>query len=454
MPAASPTLTRAPFRRYASYVERIRGLMTAPLSAANWQAQTDAALDGEASAQLRALTGKATRRKFGAFFTGSTLSQRLLARSRVNEGLAYDPTCGMGDLLVAAARRLPLGRTLIETLDQWGGRLAGTDLHDEFITGTKTRLVLLARRRHGIEEATPVLNLDDLFPNVRVADGLAVNQEFSAAKRLLMNPPFGQMRATSDCDWADGKVSRAAEFVIHALENVQEGTELLAILPDVLRSGSFSTRWRDRVSQLAEVHCVRACGLFDESADVDVFLLHLVRRRKAEAKSLKKWPQRRRSQAARLADYFEVSVGRVVPHRDPETGPLYPYIHPRGVPAWETMRYIPEHRRHSAHPFRAPFVVIRRTSRPEHPHRATGSIIGGNGLIAVENHLIVCTPKDGTLRSCRRLLQELQKKRVNHALNQRIRCRHLTVGAVGDIPFTPASSIPKRREISQPVASI
>ena len=41
------------------------------------------------------------RRKFGAYFTGTKLSELLLAKceSFDDERTFYDPTCGMGDLL-------------------------------------------------------------------------------------------------------------------------------------------------------------------------------------------------------------------------------------------------------------------------------------------------------------------------------------------------------------------
>ena len=442
---ASPRFrrSRTPFQRYAAYVAQIGRLMSAPASAVRWVLQTDAALNGEASAQLRKLASLAARRRFGAFFTGTALSARLLNKSRASgPAVTYDPTCGMGDLLVATARLLPLGKDLNATLQSWGAQLAGTDLHSEFVTGTKTRLVLLARQRHKQTDSHPVLSLDRLFPLIRVGDGLRLKKAYRAADRLLMNPPFGQKKAPRGCRWAEGKMSRAAEFIIHALEHMQPGAELLAILPDVLRSGTFSRKWRERVGELAEVHFVKACGLFDENADVDVFLLRLVRREMSKEAPRKLWPRARRRTSSRIEQHFTVSVGRVVPHRDLETGPLCPYIHPRGVPAWETVRSFAEYRRHHADPFPAPFVVIRRTSRPEHPYRATGSIIAGKQKVAVENHFLVCTPNDGTVRSCKRLLQQLKLPRVNQSLNKRIRCRHLTVGAVREVPYSAARAKP------------
>ena len=99
------------------------------------------------------------------------------------------------------------------------------------------------------------------------------------------------------------------------------------------------------------------------------------------------------------------------------------------------MTDFPESRRFEGKTHKPPFVAIRRTSRPEHPYRAAATIIGGDGPVAVENHLIVCEPRDGRLTTCRTLLKQLKSDRVNQHLNTRIRCRHLTVGAVAAIPF-------------------
>ena len=98
------------------------------------------------------------------------------------------------------------------------------------------------------------------------------------------------------------------------------------------------------------------------------------------------------------------------------------------------MRHFPESRRHEGLVYEPPFVVIRRTSRPGHPYRATATVIAGKRPIAVENHLIVCEPKDGKLGTCRKLMKQLKTPAVNEFLNARIRCRHLTVGSVAAIP--------------------
>jgi hypothetical protein len=425
----------SPFRGYATYVSKLKHLVTESHQVADWNTRVDAALNGQASVELRRVTPLETRRKFGAFFTGTDLGAKLV---RCGTGFSqasviYDPTCGMGDLLIAAARKLPLRNTLPATLQQWGHQLTGTDLHREFIEGARTRLVLLARQRHRSDE---VLQSPDagFFPNIRIADGFKQAAMFERATHLLLNPPFGQVSAPADCKWAGGRITEAAAFVVTALERAKIGTEMLAILPEVLRSGSFSEHWRQRVTQLAEVQLVQPHGIFDESADVDVFLLRLIRRAETLNPAPYEWTNIATTPTKTIADFFDVHVGRVVPHRDAESGPLLRYIHPRNIPLWKEVTRISEKRRHEGLTYQPPFVVLRRTSRPGHPYRAAATVILGQKPVAVENHLIVCEPHDQSADACRKLMAQLHTEKVNEFLNQRIRCRHLTVGAVAAIP--------------------
>ena len=400
-----------------------------------WKSRVTASLDGVAGAELRRLVELSARRAFGAFFTGSVLAKRLLGGLRLQPRLhfIYDPTVGAGDLLLAAARRLPCKRTLSDTLRFWGQCLAGTDVHAEFVEATQLRIALLARQRHGEKQSLPE-GWRKLLPHIRQGNGLEQKALFSRTTHLLMNPPYSLTAAPTECTWAGGRVSEAALFIVRALEQVPAKTRLLAILPDVLRAGSFQHHWRERVSDLAEVSSVERYGIFDDSADVDVFLLD-VRRRATSGTKTKRWPSAAVTAGATVGDCFDVHVGRVVPHRDAETGKLHPYIHPRIVPVWEEMTYFPEHRRHEGRTYQPPFVVLRRTSRPGHPYRAAATVVLGKKPIAVENHLIVCEPRDKSADTCRELMRQLHTQRVNEFLDQRICCRHLTVGAVAAIAF-------------------
>ncbi|MDM4773087.1 N-6 DNA methylase [Solimonas sp. SE-A11] len=438
MVAAPKNPTLAAFEGIATYVASLQALAYLPISSSTWKARCHAALNGEANQELRRKIPLDTRRLYGAFFTGTKLSRLLLSHSKSvsAESFFYDPTCGMGDLLLAAASLLPLQETPSATLRAWGRQLAGADLHQEFIDGTKARLALLAAERHGVEGISATGHVDH-FPLIQVGDGLIPNKNSRRATHLLLNPPFGAVSAPEGCTWASGKVTAAAIFTAATVKELAPNCEVLAILPDVLRSGTFSENWRKAISDIAEVHLVKPYGIFDASADVDVFLLRLTRRG-ATSKS-RQWPATKRMPMRTLGDAFNVCIGRVVPYRDQKVGIEHPYIHPRCVPPWSVMSEFTETRKHQGKAFQPPFVVIRRTSRPEHPYRAVATVITGNLPVAVENHLIVCQPKDGALSSCKRLMQELKSDAVNVFLNDRIRCRHLTVGAVGDIPVSQAN---------------
>jgi hypothetical protein len=289
---------------------------------------------------------------------------------------------------------------------------------------------------HGIN-SPGIRSIGNLFPNIRVADGLSQRAAYAQASDLFLNPPFGLVNAPTGCPWAGGRITAAAMFVVTALERAQPGTRLLAILPDVLRSGSFTAQWRHRVEELADISLVEPYGVFDETADVDVFILRAIRRLPKKRSTPHAWTALAVEQTTTISDFFHVHVGRVVPHRDPELGEKHPYIDPRCVPPWKIMRKFTKTRRHEGKVYKPPFVAIRRTSRPGHPYRAAATVIAGKQPVAVENHLIVCEPKNGTLRLCNELMRKLKTASVNNFLDDRIRCRHLTVSSVAAIPFTP-----------------
>ncbi len=138
-----------------------------------------------------------------------------------------------------------------------------------------------------------------------------------------------------------------------------------------------------------------------------------------------------------VSDFFDVHVGPVVPYRDPIEGPRHPYIHARTTPAWETIDVIPEHRRYNGTVFWPPFLVIHRTSSPSDKHRCVATIVNTGCHVAVENHLLVLLPHDGSFQSCKQLLMMLKSPQTDAWLNSRIWCRHLTVSAIRELPCSP-----------------
>ncbi|WP_346279979.1 hypothetical protein [Pseudonocardia sp.] len=399
-------------------------------------------LDGRVSSEMRQRIPLASRRALGAFFTPSGLARSLLGPVDVDgDGPVVDPSCGAGDLLLAAAAKLPLRSSVRTTLALWGTRLHARDLETDFVRLARLRIALLASVRVGQVWDGDEAELAGLLCNVAAGDGLTLSVEESGL--WLYNPPFGSVVVT-DHGWASGRTSRAAAFFASSIDSVASGSRFRAILPDVLRSGTNYRRWRQHVARIARLDAPRAIGQFDKSTDVDVFVLAGI----VVPASNRDWPTGppRSTTNQMVGDLFKVHVGVVVPHRDAHQGEWSPYVHARGLPVG--VKVAPsERRRHFGTRFKPPFVAIRRTSRPQQTtFRASATIITGTEPVLVENHLLVCVPKDGTLRSCRKLMSALHQDETDQWLNEQIRCRHLTVGAVRSIPFVvPEASSSSRR---------
>ncbi len=184
------------------------------------------------------------------------------------------------------------------------------------------------------------------------------------------------------------------------------------------------------------IQTVDAVGQFDTWADVDVFVLRgaVVKEGTFSADAA---PWSFEKSDTTVADAFDVNVGAVVPHRDPENGPVVRYLTVHDLPFGSRIEADTlTKRRFAGRLFEPPFLAVRRTSRPgQQIHRAVGTIVAGDGPVAVENHVLVCTPKDGTIASCKALQTVLHSDATDTWLDERIRCRHLTVGAVRDVPW-------------------
>ncbi|OKP69133.1 hypothetical protein BTE77_28350 [Ensifer adhaerens] len=372
------------------------------------------------------------RRKQGTFFSGpkiagflaSTLRRRLPA-----DALVMDPTCGLGDLLLAYAAELPLQATLDGTLADWGAKLAGLDLNAGLVRMAKTRLVMLARSRGKF--TARLKDIDDYFPLIRVGDMLSELHVLADADGFLFNPPFGQTSEYGSAEWGSGNVNAAATFLAAVIENRKPGAPIAAVLPEVLRCGSRYERFREHLEAAGLCGNYRSCGRFDTWTDVDVFTTLLT-----DDSSPSVWRDAGKLAIAGkvVSSYFDVRVGAVVPHRNPELGPWSRYICAKSTPAWAT--YMPNRsRRFKGTTFQPPFVVVRRTSSPSDRQRAVATIITGDKRVAVENHLLVLLPKDQSLEACENLLNVLRGLGTTVYLNETIRCRHLTTASVGSIPW-------------------
>ncbi|WP_279488598.1 hypothetical protein [Aeromonas veronii] len=138
-----------------------------------------------------------------------------------------------------------------------------------------------------------------------------------------------------------------------------------------------------------------------------------------------------------VSDHFDVRVGPLVAYRDPLEGIHAPYIHSKNSPPWSTIDNFTEYRKFNGRLIETPFIVIRRTSSPSDKERVIATLVAcPSSNVAVENHLIILKPKSGLLEDCHWLLTKLKSERVNAYINDVIRCRHLTVGVVKEIPIS------------------
>jgi len=395
-----------------------------------------AALNGQPADQLRSAVPLADRRAAGIFFTGAKLA-RHLSRRLISEippsAIIADIGCGAGDLILACALKLPLALGLNETLQIWGKHLMAFDIHPEFISATKTRLVLLAISRGVRIDQSPIAPISELFPMIREHDFLSCPSEVAEATHIVINPPYYDLTAPSKCMWGNRKISAAALFIDACVSNASPGAKIAAILPDVLRSGSYYEKWRQHIESLSQQTEITIYGQFDKCVDVDVFILKLLRNHSKQPAKTRWWNSIREAHKGKVGDHFKIHVGPVVPHRDPEEGPLVAYIHAKPLAPWGRIKRINERRRYKGTLFRPPFVAVRRTSRPG-DKRAIGTIITGKRPVAVENHLIALFPNKKTISECKELLRVLKSPQTNRWLDKRIRCRHLTVEALKEMP--------------------
>lgn len=425
---------------FGPYVEHLKALVLGAGDTSNsgLPAQIEAALNGQPAQQLRRLVKLEDLRSAGAFFTGSKLATYALSLTLStidNRSVILDPACGAGDLLIACAQQLPKGTSARETLDLWRARLLGRDLFSQFISAARLRLILSALATSPSILAE-LIETESEFPFIQQGSGLDDIDAIKAATHIVMNPPFSYIDAPRHCSWSSGKINSAALFMERCVIHARRGTRITAILPDVLRSGSRYQKWRKVIESRCLFNRLELYGQFDHFADVDVFILDAeVNEQATKSAPTIPWHTVSDVEHCRLKDLFFVRIGPVVDYRDPEVGPLRPFIRSRDLPPWKVLKDASKTRRFMGTTIEPPFVAIRRTSRPGDKHRAVGTIITGTEPFAVENHLIALIPKDGSLKSCRKAIDVLRKEKTTAWLDRRICCRHLTVSALGELPW-------------------
>ena len=336
--------------------------------------------------------------------------------------------------MLACSRQLPIQVNLGDTLEIWGCQLNGVDICPEFVRATRARLALAAAVRVGSNRGIQEIDFGGCFPGVKLGNGLDAGNGIAKMTHVVMNPPFGYITAPDSADWTTGRVSSAALFFDHVVASSKNGTNVAAVLPDVLRSGSRYQRWRQAVERQTEVKNLLIKGLFGSEADVDVFILNAVVGCSNSEELRVNWYQVE-SLDNTLGCIATVSVGPVVPHRHPNVGGPYPFLTARGLVRGGPVDVasIPK-RGFKGTVHTPPFVAVRRTSRPDEKPRAWGALVLGDEPVAVENHLLVVSPTTKSREACEEILEMLHDERTDLWLNKRMRCRHLTVQSLRELP--------------------
>lgn len=389
-------------------------------------------LNGKTTKALSDHVSLQYRKKNGIFFTGTQLSEKVADKIKplLNDGMSViDPACGAGNLLLSCLNHLPKKNTLLETLEYWSNIVYGNDLYNEFINTAKLRFILHAINCYP-NDKIPFMYIDKYFHNLKVQNSLTIGKTNTKNTCVVVNPPFGYTKLDRNCNWTGGKFQTAGLFIEKIINDAHDGQHIVAILPDVLRSGSRYEKWRDFICKKSKYLDIETCGRFDKHADVDVFILHIIKSLSPGEVSFKNKQTSKRT----ISNYFNICVGPVVPHRDPESGPLCKYIHAKTAPANQIINEINEKKRYSGRTFSSPFLTIHRTSSPSDRQRCKVTVIDVKGTVAVENHLIVLTPKDNSLETCKKFQNILCLRETTEWLNEEIRCRHLTVSSIKNLP--------------------
>jgi len=371
----------------------------------------------------------------GSFFTGQKLSSLAIDSFHApitDQSTVFDPTCGAGNLLIECSRKLSVKKTLTQTLSIWGSALRGYDTNESFVYAAKLRLILEALNR-GVEKNCSLPTALSYFKFILVQDVMDTHpNELKGTTHAIMNPPYSMWQPPKNKYWKLGKINAAAIVSDHILNMLPSNCQVSCIFPDVLRSGTRYGSWRTYVSsRLSNSRCI-IYGRFSSKAHVDVFILNGIVSEKSGTEIT--WYASTES-THNINDFFNVCIGPVVEHRSPKKGDNQPYLHAKNAIAWETISDFDEFRLFQGKLIPPPFVVVRRTSSPSLKFRAIGTIIGGKRPVAVENHLIVIQPKSSKLSDCTKLISSLKKTETNKYINDRIRCRHLTVGVIKDLPL-------------------
>jgi len=391
-------------------------------------------MNGHATDFVYSTLSLSDRRLHGVFFSGPSWAKRILSGQKMGKWRRFiDPSVGVGDLLIEVCSSLPLKSSAHKTIEDWSKRLIAIDLRKSFLDITWLRIQALAVHRHSIEKGQAAdLVFRELPESFMVGDALTMKLDLRQHDCVVMNPPYQRIVSPAHSFVGKGKRSAAAIHLEHILLQAPPGVGIFALIPDVLRSGSSYERFRKELRRISDISSFDPFGAFGIQADIDVAILAAVTRKPTDEK---KSAEKETVQVKKVGDFFDVSVGPVVPHRTPITGQSYGYLTAKNAVVGKEISSPVEFANYACRLERGPLVIVRRTSSPSDKKRARSTLVTCSKALLVENHLLILKPKDKRVSTCRALLRVLEDQSSDIWLNDFIRCRHLTVGSLKQLPW-------------------
>lgn len=391
-------------------------------------------MNGHATDFVYSTLSLADRRKHGIFFSGPAWAKKILSGQKMARWQRFiDPSVGVGDLLIEVCNYLPLEGSPSKTIEDWAGRLVAIDLRKSFLDIAWLRIQALAVHRHSVEKnQTSDFVFRGLPKNFIVGDALTIDLNLRQYDCVVMNPPYQRIIAPTKSIVGKGKRSAAALHLEHVILQAPPGVGVFALVPDVLRSGSSYERFRREFREIADVSSFDPFGAFGIQADIDVAILAATTKAPTCENQVVKMES---TQDKKVGDFFDVSVGPVVPHRTPITGKMYGYLTAKNAVVGKDISLPEEFASYACRVEKGPFVIVRRTSSPSDRKRARSTLVTYSKELLVENHLLILKPKDKKVSTCRALLRVLNDQSTDMWLNKFIRCRHLTVGSLKQLPW-------------------
>lgn len=233
---------------------------------------------------MHTITRKA---KLGQFFTSKPIAQfmaSLFAEDSFSDVRLLDPGAGNGILSVAFIERM-----LSEEASVSSARIDAYEIDPALETGIQFAFASIDKRT-GIEAR--IVMQDFIQAAVDAVSGNLFAKEMHGYTHVIMNPPYKKIRSNSHYRLALHSigietVNLYSAFVALALELLDTGGQLVAIIPRSFCNGPYYRPFRERILQKAAIHRIHLFGsrrkLFQDDNVLQENIIVMLKRNTAQS---------------------------------------------------------------------------------------------------------------------------------------------------------------------------